>query len=145
MMPRTILGWGLGLVLGMVGSVESARALSDLDEAPRIATMAWLKMVDEGDAEGSWRACSPEFQKSITEEAWKEALVRLRKTWGAVKSRQFIEAQTTTELPGGLKGQFVGIRFQTTFADGQPVQENILLSLQEDRTWRVAAYSLPPK
>ncbi|GAB4242092.1 MAG: hypothetical protein OHK005_05650 [Candidatus Methylacidiphilales bacterium] len=107
------------------------------DEA-RLAAERWLAAVDTRDAVGSWKMAGQEFQKALTQDAWAEIVRKLPPEEKQLGTRRLVAARVVRELPGGAVGQFVIFQFRRG-PEGEP-EETLIVSLQIDGSWRVAAY-----
>lgn len=135
MKPATIL-----ISLACAVGISSTHLHADEKTEPAItAAKAWLASVDAGQYRKSWQQAAPDFQAKITEDQWVSMLDAARKPLGKLVSRKLINATPATTLPNAPDGQYVVIRFQTSFADKQDAVETIT-PVKVDGTWRVAGY-----
>jgi hypothetical protein len=64
----------------------------------------------------------------------------VREPLGKVISRKLQSAQFTKSLPGAPDGQYVVIRYDTSFSNKQSAVETITPMLDKDGQWRVSGY-----
>ncbi|HTQ79398.1 MAG TPA: DUF4019 domain-containing protein [Thermoanaerobaculia bacterium] len=107
--------------------------------AARRAAEAWLVVVDKGDYAGSWDSTSSVLQKAYPRKTWARLLEEMRKPVGAVQSRVFKEADHGIDPPGAPRGEYVSIRFTTTFKNRKSSTETVTPKL-EGGVWRVSGY-----
>jgi hypothetical protein len=100
---------------------------------------AWLKLVDDGKNDASWRGTSTEFQTAVSQEKWTQMSKSVRAPLGAVNSRQLQDSSYNTSLPGAPDGQYVVLRFGTSFANKNSAIETVVMSLQNGQ-WLIAGY-----
>ena len=112
----------------------------DKAKATESAAEAWLKFVDSGDYSQSWQDASSLFKAAVTEKDWERQLKAARMPVGALFSRKLKSAEYKTELPGAPDGQYVVIKYETSFANKKSAVETVTLMLDKDREWRVSGY-----
>jgi hypothetical protein len=126
----------LGLLVGGSGWLEAAGAV---DEALEVAE-AWLKLVDRGEYDRSWQEAAAYFRKVVERDQWNKTLTGVRQPLGEVESRELLEAKYRSSLAGAPDGEYVVIRFRTSFANKADSQETITPMLDPDGRWRVSGY-----
>lgn len=119
-------------------------AIGANDEHPEAvaqsAAVAWLALVDAGNFAASWDAAATRFRARITREDWEARAASLRGSMGALKSRNFKSESFTHSLPGVPDGDYVVIRFSSSFANTGSAIETVTPMKDADGTWRVAGY-----
>jgi hypothetical protein len=75
----------------------------------------WGKLVDDGDFYASWTTASSLFKSNVPEDHWTQQVGPARKGLGAVLSRKLMSSRYATTLPGAPDGQYVVIKFLTSF------------------------------
>ena len=125
------------LVLAMLGVAQDT---ADKTKAAEAAAEAWLRFVDSGDYSQSWLEASSLFKSHGTQKAWEQQIAATRGPLGALISRKLKSADYKTSLPGVPDGQYVVIRYDTTFADKKEAIETVTPMLDKDGQWRVSGY-----
>ena len=125
--------WGLG------GGEAAADNAAKEAAAIKVA-QTWLQLVDTEQYVESWNAAADYFKNAVTLETWQQALQGTRRPLGQVQSRQLHAAQFMTALPGAPDGEYVVIRYTTSFQHKQSAVETITPMLDKDGQWRVAGY-----
>ncbi len=131
----------LGLLIGAT-MLPSATA-ADEAAATKAASSAaedWLKLVDQGDYQGSYVQASRASKSMVSAEQWSQGIGAGRKLLGAVISRQQKSATYTTSLPGAPDGQYVVIKYDTSFEKKKSAVETIVPMMDTDGHWRVSGY-----
>ena len=100
----------------------------------------WLAGVDVGDYARSWNEAAEFFQKSITSEAWNDALTKFRKPLGSVKSRTTRDMKVADALPGAPDGKYWIIQFESSFVGKAKAVETVTFMLEKDGSWKAAGY-----
>jgi hypothetical protein len=108
------------------------------DEAKAVA-LAWLKLVDEGKFDQSWKEAASYFQAMVPAQSWLNAMQQSRAPLGAAKTREFKSATFTHDLPRAPKGDYWVIQFATSF-EGTEAIETITPMLDKDGKWHVSGY-----
>jgi Protein of unknown function (DUF4019) len=113
---------------------------ADKTKAAEQAAEAWLKFVDSGDYSQSWIEASSLFKSHVTEKEWEQKIAATRQPLGALITRNLKSAEYTTTLPGAPDGQYVVIRYDTSFANKKSAIETVTPMLDKDGQWRVSGY-----
>lgn len=127
----------LFILLGLTGTVFAPPL--EIPEEARVAADRWLAALDTRDIEGTWEMAGREFREAMTREKWTEAVQQFPPEEKRIGMRHLVAAHFTRELPGGVRGQFVVFQFQRR---GEKSGEVLVVSLQVDGLWRVAAYAV---
>lgn len=128
------------LAAGFLGA-GSALARSDAEKAAAqdVAT-TWVAMTDAAKYADSWDKGGAMMQSLVTREQWEAALTQVRSPLGAVKSRTLKSADYTTTLPGAPDGEYVVVKYATTFENKADATETIIPMKDKDGAWRVSGY-----
>ncbi len=123
-------------------SMFALAALSQTSAKPEAekAGLQWLGSVDSGDYAGSYDSASSMFKAAITKENWVHALNGVRPPLGTVVSRQVASATHATELPGAPDGEYVVMRFKSSFENKKQAVETLTMVLEKDGQWRSTGY-----
>ena len=100
----------------------------------------WLSIVDEGKYIESWKESSEYFKQAIKQDQWEQAVRAVRKPLGKLVSRKVLSASYRTSLPGAPDGQYVVIRFNTSFENKKSAIETVTPKMDKDGMWRVSGY-----
>lgn len=103
-------------------------------EAAKKAAEAWLLLWDAGRHDEVHERASK--QSDYTRRNWYVLWYALRRSLGDVKVRKFIQAMECREE----KQNWIGIVFETSFEHRDQVNESLIVRLDGDQRWRVAAY-----
>ncbi|MDE2183010.1 MAG: DUF4019 domain-containing protein [Alphaproteobacteria bacterium] len=103
------------------------------------AASAWLKLIDAGNYAQSWTDASTLMKSRVTQSDWAKQLKPVRESLGSVTSRDFVDAETATSLPGAPDGQYIVIRFHTRFANKADATETITM-MMDAGNWKAAGY-----
>src|SRR5216683_700387 len=96
-------------------AAERVLAQPASDPAAVKAAESWLSLVASGNSGQTWKAAPPLFRAKVTAAQWEEAVRSARGPLGPVESRKLVSAQYTRTLPGAPDGDYVVIRYETTF------------------------------
>jgi hypothetical protein len=64
----------------------------------------------------------------------------VREPLGTVKSRKLQSAKYSTTLPGAPDGEYVVLKYDTSFEKKDSAVETITMALDKDGKWRVVGY-----
>jgi hypothetical protein len=112
----------------------------DAEEEAVKASKEWLTLVDEGDYAASWDNAAELFKGVVTKEQWEKQLTAVRKPLGNLVSRELKSKQYTTSLPGAPDGEYVVIRYETSFQNKKSATETVTPMREKDGSWRVSGY-----
>src|SRR5512137_1832703 len=118
---------------------RNAEAQAVKEMAARLAAEKWLAIVDSGDYGKAWDQSARRFREAVTRQQWLESLPKTRGTLGAAKARRVEVASYKSSLAGMPDGDYVTVRFATTFEKKDEAQEAVTLVF-EDGTWRPLGY-----
>ena len=118
-------------------SGDSSNAFREL--AAQAAGEKWLTLLDRGEYAKAWEECAQLFRQRVTREQWTDTLPSQRGSFGPVRSRKVEVAAFKTSLPGAPDGQYVTVRYRTSFEMKDGAEELITLAF-EDGLWRPTGY-----
>jgi hypothetical protein len=119
-------------------------AQSEATEAAQKAAESWLGLVDEGSYGESWDEAAAFFKAQVPKQKWEGMLNQVRAPLGKTQSRELNDAKYTAALPNAPKGEYVVIRYDTSFANAASTVETVTPMKQEDGSWRVSGYHIRP-
>lgn len=127
----------LMLIAGASAWLEASEAAEKeaLEAAER-----WLDLVDQGEYEKSWERAATYFRNAVERDQWRQSMRGVRQPLGEVVSRKLLEATYESRLAGAPDGEYVVIRFQTSFSNKVDSQETVTPMLDSDGRWRVSGY-----
>jgi len=129
----------LALVLVVCGSVGLKAEDESVLAGVKVAE-AWLELTDEGEYDQSWEEAAVYFRNAVGREEWRQAMTGARQPLGEVESRELLEANYRSRLAGAPDGEYVVIRFKTSFSNKADSVETITPMLDPDGRWRVSGY-----
>jgi hypothetical protein len=130
-----LLGFFLLLSVGVVALGET-----DKEKAAVSAAEEWLTMVDQGKYQESWKEAAQYFKNAVTEQQWEQSLQAVRKPLGKLIYRNVKSKIYKTSLPGAPEGEYVVIRFETSFENKKSAMETVTPMMDTDAKWRVSGY-----
>lgn len=120
-------------------AAASADHRADERAATDVATR-WLAVLDTGNYAEAWNQLAPAAQSMVTQQAWNGTMPKARGTLGAVKSRTVKGAEYTNAMLGAPAGEYVGVAFDTVFANGAKAVETVVPMRTPDGGWKVSGY-----
>ena len=145
-----------GLVTLFLAAIVIAQpastAAGDKSPDPKAAAVAamqnWLKEIDAGQYEQSWKDASGQFQKTNTSQKWVEALNHYRAPLGKCNDRRLVSAALQKDLLRGqtvAKGEFAMIQFESSFENLKYAVETVGCQKGDDGVWRSTGYYVKPR
>jgi hypothetical protein len=101
---------------------------------------SWLALVDSGKYDESWQQAAQIFKAAVTQDQWRNAVQASRDPLGKLLSRKLKSATYATTLPGAPDGDYVVIKYETSFENKKTAVETITPMLDKDGNWRVSGY-----
>ncbi|HEX6771936.1 MAG TPA: DUF4019 domain-containing protein [Acidobacteriaceae bacterium] len=114
---------------------------ADAIAAARTAAEAWLKIEDAETYDKSWAAASDYFRSQVPEQGWVKRMETMRKAIDPVLMRDLQASEWNTEMPNLPKGEYVAFVYQTTFANGHPQLESLVM-VHEGGVWKMVGYAV---
>jgi hypothetical protein len=114
---------------------------ADAIAAARTAAAAWLKIEDAETYDKSWAAASKYFQSQVPEQGWLRHETDMRKPLDPLLVRDLTASEWKTEISNLPKGEYVAFVYQTTFANGHPQIESVVM-VHEGDVWKMVGYAV---
>jgi Protein of unknown function (DUF4019) len=139
---------GIAVLLSLPGSAQLSKKQekinaqhADAIAAARSAAEAWLKIEDAETYEKSWAAGSDYFRSQVPEQGWVRHMTETRKPLDPLLVRDLTASEWNTEMPNLPKGEYVAFVYQTTFANGHPQLESVVM-VHEGGVWKMVGYAV---
>ncbi|HYM27984.1 MAG TPA: DUF4019 domain-containing protein [Steroidobacteraceae bacterium] len=129
------------VVAALVAAAPLCRGDSS-ESAAQAAAVTWLVLVDGGNYYQSWATAAERFRNGISRSDWVQTASHVRDPLGALKSRHLVSATATHALPGAPDGDYVVIRYASSFAAKAAAVETVIPIKEPDGRWRVSGYSI---
>ncbi|HTL01176.1 MAG TPA: DUF4019 domain-containing protein [Vicinamibacterales bacterium] len=129
-----------GLAVASLLFVRASVAQPTSRDAAQTSARSWLALVDAKNYAASWDEAATVFKSAVTQATWETAVKGARTPLGELKMRTLNSATATTSPPGAPSGEYIVIKYDTTFDQKQGMVETVALIKQDDGTWRVAGY-----
>jgi len=133
-------------VLLALAVVYIAGCASGID--PEVEKMAvksaekWVKLLDNARYARTWEVATEYFKSTITKEAWVESIQASRGPLGEAVSREIRSKRYRTSLSGAPDGEYVVIKFKTSFENKKSAVETVTSMMEKDDNWRICRYSI---
>ncbi len=121
-------------------AATAVRAAGDAETKAVVVAKSWLALVDAGQYGPSWDAAASAFKNSVTRADWERMAASARGPFGKLLSRELAASKTASSLPGAPDGQYVVVRFKTSFEHKAEAVETVTTVLESDGAWRVTGY-----
>lgn len=121
-------------VSAIAGNIQSQ------DNAVSDAALSWLTLVDNGSCTASWENASEQFRQATTSGQWCQAVTSARTPFGKLLSRKLVAETQSLSLPGAPDGEYVVMRFASSFEKKSEGVETVTFSRERDGVWRAAGY-----
>ncbi|HZD75670.1 MAG TPA: DUF4019 domain-containing protein [Acidobacteriaceae bacterium] len=114
---------------------------ADAIAAAQTAAEAWLKIEDAESYDKSWAAAAEYFRSQVPEKGWVQHESEMRKPLDPLLARDLEASAWKTEVPNLPKGEYVAFVYQTTFANGHPQLESLVMTHEGD-AWKMVGYAV---
>ena len=128
------------LLCALAIPVSHAAAQTETDQLAQQSTDSWLSLIDSGKYAESWKDASELFKSHATKDQWQTAVKAARLPLGKLQSRKVKSTTETKTLPGAPDGQYVVIRYDSSFEQKQSAIETVTAMLEKDGRWKVSGY-----
>ncbi len=128
---------GIGII-SIIGCSPSSS--SEAENAALKSAKAWLVLVDSEKYEESWEEAAEYFKGAVPKEQWQQSMQSVRKPIGKNISRKLQSKLYLTSLPGGPDGEYVVIKFDSSFENKRNALETVTPMLDKDGKWRISGY-----
>ncbi|MGZ4786944.1 MAG: DUF4019 domain-containing protein [Terriglobales bacterium] len=126
-------------VLLLMGAAAMAQAPED---KARFAAEQWIVLVDDGQYQQSWKEAAKIFQDALSSADWQKKAEAERTQLGQKQSRKLKDIKLGSAVRGLPSGQYVQVKYQSSYANKKVATETITAVLESDGNWRVASYSV---
>lgn len=101
----------------------------------------WINLIDQQQYSASWQEASGLVQDVTSQEQWAAGMEATRKGFGSVNSRKLTSHQATDSLPGGTRGHFLIIKYETNFSRKPGQIETVTMMTEGSlNLWKVVSY-----
>jgi hypothetical protein len=139
----TLLGSGhLIFAVALVASVACSQPEGEHADALD-ATSSWLQLVDQKQFGQSWDNASSFFRESVTRAQWEASMRTVRQPLGDPLERKLSNVHEMPQMPGAADGEYLTIRFESSFRMRPRVIERVALARQTEN-WEVLGYFVMP-
>jgi hypothetical protein len=126
------------------GDAAAAEAASPETAAAETAAVeaakAWLSLADSGRYGESWEQASAYLKNVVTKDQFVQSLRGALGPFGQLISRKVESTQYATALPGAPDGEYVVIRFRSSFQNKKEAIETVTPMMEADGRWKVSGY-----
>jgi hypothetical protein len=126
--------------LAAFGLVSGLPAAAEPVADARASAMAWLARIDAADYDASWNSAAQVFQRALSSAAWRQAADAARAPLGKLRQRREQSATFTRTLPGAPDGEYVVLKFDSTFESKAQAVETAVAVRESGGAWKVAGY-----
>ncbi len=106
------------------------------------ASDSWIQLIDSGKYRESWSTASELLRKSSDRNKWTEKVTGERKPLGKLITRSAASREYMTSLPGVPDGEYVVIKFRSSFEKKKNIVEIVTAVREPDGKWKGAGYAV---
>ena len=128
---------GIGIIC-VAGCSPSGN--SEAEEAALKTANAWLASVDSEKYDESWDKAAEFFKGAVPKGQWLQSMQSVRKPFGKNISRKLQSMIYLTSLPGAPDGEYVVIKFDSSFENKKYALETVTPMLDKNGKWRISGY-----
>jgi hypothetical protein len=130
----------MAVIVVVVMSAGRMWAAGTAEDEAQKAAEKWLALTDAGKSAESWEIAAGYFKKAVPKDKWEASLAAVRKPLGELVTRKLKSAKYAKTLPGAPDGEYVVLKFDTSFANKKVAVETVTPMLDKDGKWRVSGY-----
>jgi hypothetical protein len=120
---------------------KNSEAQAIKEATARVAAERWVALLDAREYGKAWDQCAKAFRDRVTRQQWVEGIPKSREPFGAMKARRVEVSSYRTTLAGMPEGEYVTVRFATTF-EKQPETQELITLVYEGGVWRPLGYRI---
>jgi hypothetical protein len=139
-MQRHVVRFRMVVALAVLLGSGFTRAQDANPTAAQSAAETWLALIDSQSYAASWDTAAIMFRNAINQEKWRMAVQAARTPFGPLKSRTLTSATSATTLPGAPDGEYMVLRYTTSFENKAAAVETVTAMREKDGSWHVAGY-----
>jgi Protein of unknown function (DUF4019) len=124
----------------LLGTRLAAWSQQKPEQLAQESSESWLALVDSGNYAESWKEAAHLFKGAVSQEQWRSALEGSRAPLGKLLSRKLKSSTYTKTLPGAPDGEYVVLKYDSSFEHKQSAIETVTPTLDTDGKWRVSGY-----
>lgn len=133
----------IAAMIAVLSALEARAGSAPAPGGERDAVAAaenWVALVDGGDYAASWRGAAPSFRRSVSQEAWVEALRPVREPLGGNVSRTLSAKPYRASAPHAPDQELIVVRFTSVFRNRNSIDEIVTLARDADSRWKTTGY-----
>jgi hypothetical protein len=130
----------LALPAAAAEAPEKGAAAETPEKAAQAGAEQWLALVDADNYAESWKQAATIFKQQLTAEQWEGEIKSVHSQTGKLVSRKFRTAEFTNSLPDAPEGDYVILRYDTSFENLKVATETVVPTKEKDGSWRVSGY-----
>jgi len=133
------------LICQFTGCSGCGSHAEDVDQATKVVD-AWVKLIDQGNYGEAWDQTGAQFKKIVGKDGWVKQVAAYRTALGPLNSRTLAKDKNdknptyTDKIPGQPPGQYVILKYTTSFKNKPNSQEEITAQKEDDGVWRSLGY-----
>jgi hypothetical protein len=128
----------IGVLALLPGSTVAGQGPDEAKDEARTAAREWLARLDAQDYDETWKTAGELLKAAVGQEEWSAKLSVTLGPLGKVDSRGVRSSEYSTTMPGAPDGEYVVVKFDTSFENKQTAQETMVLKREPDGAWKVS-------
>jgi hypothetical protein len=116
-----------------------AAAQEEAIDAARTSAREWLALMDDRQYEETWEQAGELLKAAVAQDEWARKMSVTLGPLGKAESRAVRSSDYSTTMPGAPDGEYVVVKFDTTFENKQTALETVTLRKEND-AWKVEGY-----
>jgi hypothetical protein len=105
------------------------------------AAKSFLALIDAVKYDESWDAAAPTLKGLVKQGMWTQIQAANHRRFGTLSSRRFESAEATTTIPGSPDGQYVVVKYRSTYGSKR-ASETVTVTHTDEGQWKVLQYEL---
>jgi len=104
------------------------------------AASQWLAMIDNGKYADAWNGAADAIKKMGNQDQFAQVMRAQREPMGKLTTRTLEASQYATNPPNFPPGEYVELKYKTSFQNAPSAEELLQLVKTPDGSWKVGAY-----
>ena len=130
----------VGVLALLLGAPLTARANEAAIGQARTVANAWLAQLHDYEYEETWATAGELLKAAVSRDEWSKRMSVTLGPLGKAASSAVRSTEYSTTMPGAPDGEYVVVKFDTSFENKQTALETLALKKESDGLWRVSGY-----
>jgi hypothetical protein len=130
----------IGVLVLLLGSAAPGHPQEEATSEARDGAREWLTLLDAQEWDRTWEQAGELLKAAVSQDEWAKKMSVTLGPLGRVDSRAVRSSEYSTTMPGAPDGEYVVVKFDTSFENKQTAMETVILKKEPEGAWKVSGY-----